>query len=85
MNFTEGMSKLAKGISVEGKRYNSDHKTNTPKEIRDLWQTPKFVFSHYQKRFKLTMDVAASEENSLLDVFYTEKDNALENNWSVFW
>ena len=63
------------------KGYNG---SKTVETIRDLWQTPKFVFSHYQKRFKLTMDVAASEENSLLDVFYTESDNALENNWSVF-
>ena len=24
---------------------NTDHKSNTPGEIRDLWQTPKFVFN----------------------------------------
>lgn len=58
--------------------------SKTVETIRDLWQTPKFVFRHYQKRFKLTMDVAASDENSLLDVFYTESDDALKNNWSVF-
>ena len=23
---------------------NTEHKSNTPTEIRDLWKTPKFVF-----------------------------------------
>ena len=64
---------------------NTDHKSNTPGEIRDLWQTPKFVFNHYNKRFDFGMDVAASKENTFVELnYWTEKDDALNQNWSVW-
>lgn len=45
---------------------NTEHKSNTPTEIRDLWQTPKFVFDYYDRRFGFDTDVAASWSNAFL-------------------
>jgi len=44
---------------------NIEHKSNTPKEIRDLWRTPEFIVEHYRKRFNFDCDVAASFENAI--------------------
>lgn len=43
---------------------NTEHKSDTPKEIRDLWRTPKALFDYYDRRFNFTTDVAASFENT---------------------
>lgn len=56
---------------------NTEHKSNTPTEIRDLWQTPRFVFDYYDNRFGFNLDMAASEKNHLCRYYLTENDNAL--------
>ncbi|CAL9963883.1 DNA methyltransferase [Vibrio phage K24] len=56
---------------------NTEHKSNTASEIKDLWQTPKFVFDYYDKRFGFNLDMAASRENALCDEYCTESDDAL--------
>ncbi len=56
---------------------NTEHKSNTPGEIRDLWQTPKFVFDYYNKRFGFEWDVAASSANKLCDRFIDEEYDSL--------
>lgn len=56
---------------------NTEHKSNTPKDIKDCWQTPKFVFDYYDLRFRFTCDVAASEENKLCKKYFGVKSNAL--------
>ena len=56
---------------------NTEHKSNTPGEIRDLWQTPKFVFDYYNSRFSFTVDMAASKDNALCDRLINEEDDAL--------
>lgn len=56
---------------------NTENKSNTPTEIRDLWQTPKFVFDYYDKRFSFNLDMAASEKNHLCNYYLTESDDAL--------
>jgi phage N-6-adenine-methyltransferase len=58
---------------------NTEHKSNTPTEIRDLWQTPKFVFDYYDRRFNFTGDIAASEKNALCDVYIDSESNALDD------
>lgn len=63
---------------------NTEHKSNTPSEIRDLWQTPKFVFDYYNRRFDLKMDVASSDQNKLCDMWLTQEDDALNSNWSIW-
>ena len=60
---------------------NTEHKSNTDKSIRDLWQTPKQIFNTLHKEFIFTHDVAASDENHLCEKWLTERDNALLNRW----
>ena len=63
---------------------NTENKSNTPTEIRDLWQTPKFVFDYYNNRFKFNCDVACSDDNKLVNEHWlTESDDALSH--SVGW
>tara|TARA_R110002012_G_scaffold270864_1_gene455976 strand:+ start:1947 stop:2444 length:498 start_codon:yes stop_codon:yes gene_type:complete len=61
---------------------SAEHKSNTAAEIKDLWQTPKFVFDYYDRRFGFEFDVAASESNALCNCFYNEKHDALSENCS---
>ena len=60
---------------------NTENKSFTDVNIKDLWQTPKPLFAKLHKEFSFTMDVAASEENKLCDIYYGEKSNALCNYW----
>ena len=63
---------------------NTEHKSNTPTEIRDLWQTPKFVFDYYDRRFGFNCDAACSDENKLVSEHWlTVEDNALH--YSTDW
>ncbi|AUR86564.1 DNA N-6-adenine-methyltransferase [Vibrio phage 1.086.O._10N.222.51.F8] len=57
---------------------NTEHKSNTPTEIRDLWQTPKALFDYYDKRFGFNLDMAASEKNHLCKYYLTEQMNSLD-------
>ncbi|WAX23114.1 DNA N-6-adenine-methyltransferase [Vibrio phage 13VT501A] len=54
---------------------NTENKSNTPKEIKDLWQTPKFVFDYYDRRFGFTCDFAASHKNALCEHYFSEPVN----------
>lgn len=63
------------------KHLNTEHKSNTPADIKDLWQTPKQIFNKLNREFNFTMDVAASDENKLCKIYYGEKSNALCNYW----
>ncbi len=56
---------------------NTEHKSNTPTEIRDLWMTPKFVFDYFKNRFEFNLDLAASKHNSLCGNFINEEEDAL--------
>ena len=63
---------------------STEHKSNTPENTRDLWQTPKSLFKALDNEFDFYCDVAASDKNHLCDAYFTEKDNALENCWDWF-
>ncbi|AUR81452.1 DNA N-6-adenine-methyltransferase [Vibrio phage 1.005.O._10N.286.48.F2] len=63
---------------------NTEHKSNTPTEIRDLWQTPKALFDYYDKRFGFEWDLAASKTNHLCDWYCSEDDSAFEQSNSGF-
>ena len=60
---------------------NTENKSNTPVNIRDLWQTPREIFNKLDQEFHFTCDVAASDENKLCKLYYGEKSNALCNYW----
>ena len=50
------------------------HGTKTKESIRDLWQTPKWLFDYYNKRFNFTCDFAASLDNALCEHYFSEPD-----------
>lgn len=59
------------------------------KNSNDSWETPRYFFEFLQKEmkkefgdsFEFTIDLASSKENALCKRYYTEEDNALEQNW----
>ncbi|MDX7989191.1 phage N-6-adenine-methyltransferase [Xenorhabdus sp. 12] len=55
--------------------------SNTPKEFRDLWQTPLPLFKALNLEFNFSLDAAASASNTLCANYLTERDNALECDW----
>ncbi|PHM37137.1 phage N-6-adenine-methyltransferase [Xenorhabdus innexi] len=55
--------------------------SNTPKALRDLWQTPLPLFKALNLEFKFYLDAAASAGNALCAHYFTEQDNALECDW----
>ena len=57
--------------------------SKTVEKNRDMWQTPKFVFDHYNKLFKFTHDVAASHSNHLCDEYFTVDDDGLSRDWGT--
>lgn len=64
---------------------NTEHKSDTPKEIRDLWRTPKAVFEYYNKRFNFEWDLAASDENALCEKYFTAENSAFNCDQSSFY
>ena len=60
---------------------NTENKSNTPENIRDLWQTPTEIFNKLDQEFCFTCDVAASDMNHLVSVYLTEYDDALNETW----
>ena len=57
--------------------------STTKPAIRDLFQTPKYVFNWYNKQYKFNCDVAASDHNHLVPVYLTEDDDALTADWGT--
>jgi len=58
---------------------NTENKSNTPKEIKDLWQTPEVLFNNLMREFNFDCDVAASNENKLCLSYITEEEDALKS------
>lgn len=59
------------------------YQTDTPPELRDLWQTPPNIFNYFNQTWRFTHDVAASSYNHLVDNYFTEQDNALSQSWGL--
>jgi phage N-6-adenine-methyltransferase len=59
----------------------TENKSNTPKEIRDLWRTPRELFWNLHSEFYFVCDVAASADNRLCSWYFTEEQNALVVEW----
>ena len=58
--------------------------TDTPKEIKDLWQTPQELFNTLNQEFDFDVDICASEDNKLLLDYFTEERSALTNHWNIY-
>ena len=48
---------------------------------KDWWETPQVRWDHWNEEFHFDLDAAASEANTKCKYFFTEKDNALIQNW----
>ena len=61
---------------------NSQHKSFTPVNIKDLWQTPKGLFAKLNEEFEFICDVAASNDNALCGQFIGEEQDSLgDHRW----
>ena len=67
----------------EFEHVSTEYKSNTPVNIRDLWQTPREIFNKLLDEFGFRVDVAASMENRLCNLFFNESKNALTVNWAT--
>ncbi len=47
----------------------------------DDWSTPQDLFDELDKEFHFTLDPCASDDNHKCDMYYTEKENGLLQNW----
>jgi len=48
----------------------------------EFLRTPKDIWEDLCKEFNFTIDICASNENHLLERYYTKEDNALTKDWS---
>lgn len=56
--------------------------SRTPLAIRDLWQTPRFIYNWANKRYGFKLDAAASEANHLSPAFINgDEVNSLTLDW----
>ncbi|MBD1228959.1 phage N-6-adenine-methyltransferase [Xenorhabdus griffiniae] len=58
--------------------------SNTPPELKDLWQTPLPLFMALDIEFGFYLDAAADAQNTLCAHYLTERDNALECDWASY-
>ena len=49
---------------------------------RQNWETPQDLFDELDNEFNFTIDVCAEKWNAKADRFWTEEDDALEQDWS---
>ena len=66
---------------------NTEHKSNTPEEVKDLYQTPPELYNTLNSEFNFILDVAATKDNTLAPLYYDESLDALSRSWgnTVCW
>lgn len=73
-------------MHYDNERINTENKSFTPVNIKDLWQTPKELFNTIDKEFNFVCDVAASYKNTFCKAYLDEEQNSLLCSWgSVNW
>jgi phage N-6-adenine-methyltransferase len=60
---------------------NTENKSFTDVNIKDLWQTPVEIFNQLDKEFDFICDVAASKDNKLCVNYIDENDDSLNCTW----
>lgn len=58
--------------------------SHTPADIRDLWQTPRWLFDYMDNLNQYVCDIAASDYNHLCNEYVTEQQNAFIFDFSIF-
>jgi len=66
---------------LKDNKVNTENKSFTPANIKDLWQTPKALFHTLDEEFDFDFDVCASRSNSLCNEYFTEEFSALDREW----
>lgn len=56
-------------------------KSSTVQSKKDLWQTPEELFLALDIEFDFDLDVCASKENALCDLYFSEERCALKYDW----
>lgn len=56
-------------------------KSDTAESDKDLWRTPQALFDALDEEFKFGVDVCATRENSLCDIFIDQELDALKTSW----
>lgn len=56
----------------------------TPEEIRNLWQTPRWLFNAINKNLHFSCDIAASKDNHLVAEYISEEDDAFKFDFSKY-
>ena len=49
----------------------------------DEWETPKWLFDLLNEEFIFKLDAAATKENCLCKNYFTQEQDALQQNWSI--
>ena len=49
--------------------------------LTDLWYTPQYIFDNLNQEYNFTLDVCATSENTKCNIYFTEEDNALIQEW----
>lgn len=63
---------------------HSIHGSNTKKELKDMWRTPKPVFDYLNMIYNFNLDAYANAEDTLCPNFIGKDDNAHVVNWSEY-
>lgn len=77
--------------SVVSQDYNKDLKERHSKTIfqkagQYCWATPKDFFEKLNQEFKFNLDVCADENNHKTDIYFSERENGLVQDWKgVCW
>lgn len=54
-----------------------------PEESRDEWRTPPELFRLYNDEYRFGLDAAADSSNALCDLYFSENNSALDNEWNL--
>lgn len=50
---------------------------------KDDWETPQSFFDQLNSKYHFSIDLAASDSNHKCARYFTEKDDALQQDWST--
>jgi len=62
----------------------TDHTSKTPKNEKDYYQNPEYIFNWMDDIYDFDVDLAANEENNKCDAFIDENRDSLTVDWHLF-
>lgn len=58
--------------------------SNTPLNVRDMWNTPQEIFDYFNSIYKYDFDGAASYKSYKCASYFTIDDDSLNKDWSTY-